>query len=102
VARDCYAPQLLAGAPSSAATDLTMSARCIARLLGGTAERVPESVPAPLAALIEEHASGAGGEDAWALRQRVGQAAAEAYGPPRYHPLPMPGWRDSGSPADAM
>jgi hypothetical protein len=93
VARECYPTALLDGAPPSPASDLTMSARCIALLLGGTAERVPPSVPAPLAALVEEHAQGRGGSDAWVLRQKVGDAARKAYGPSRYHPLPMPGWR---------
>jgi hypothetical protein len=93
VARDCYVPALLAGAPPSVATDIAMSARCIARLLGGTAERVPPSVPAPIAVLVEQHAQGHGGGDAWTLRTRLGEAARKAYGPPRYHALPMPGWR---------
>jgi hypothetical protein len=74
-----------------------MSARCIALLLGGAAERVPPSVPAPMASLIEEQAQGRGGGDAWTLRQRVGDAARQAYGPSRYHPLPMPGWRIGAS-----
>ena len=92
-ARDLYPPALLAGAPLSAASDLTMSARCVARLLGGSADRVPTSVPSPIGALVEEHAAGRGGDDAWALRQRLGAAARTAYGPPQYHPFSMPGWR---------
>ena len=90
--RDLYAPELLAGGPRSAAADITMSARCVARLLGGAADRVPASVPRPVAAIVEEHAQGRGGADAWALRQRLGGAAREAYGPSRYHALAMPGW----------
>ena len=96
VARACYPPALLAGAPPSASTDLAMSARCIALVLGGTAERAPASAPAPLAALVDAVAAGRWGGDAWQLRGRVGEAAEEAYGPPRYHPLPMPGWRIAG------
>jgi hypothetical protein len=91
-ARDVYAPALISGAPPSAATDITTSARAIARLLGGTAERVPPSVPTPLGSLVERVAAGAGGDDAWALRQEVGHAAGAAYGPPRFHPFAMPGW----------
>jgi hypothetical protein len=91
-ARDVYAPALISGAPPSAATDITTSARVIARLLGGTAERVPPSVPTPLGSLVERVAAGAGGDDAWALRQEVGSVARAAYGPPRFHPFAMPGW----------
>jgi hypothetical protein len=93
-ARDLYAPALLSGAPPSAATDLTMSARVIARILGGTAERVPSSVPGPVASLVERVAAGVDerGADAWALRQEVGHAARAAYGPPQFHPFSMPGW----------
>jgi hypothetical protein len=93
VSRECYPSALRAGSPPSPATDITMSARCIAYLLGGSASRVPPSVPRPVAALIEEHAQGIGGGDAWAIRQELSDAARQAYGPPRYHPLPMPGWR---------
>lgn len=92
VARDCYAPALLSGAPPSAATDIVMSARCIARLLGGSAERVPETVPAPLAALVEAHAAGRGGDDALALAKEVAAAARQVYGRPTYQPFTMPGW----------
>ncbi len=95
-ARECYPPALLDGAPPSPATDITMSARCIARLLGGAAERVPDDVARPIASLVEEHAVSFGplhAADAWALRKRLGDAAREAYGPPRYHAFSMPGWR---------
>ena len=88
-----YAPALLEGAPPSAATDIVMSARCVARLLGGSAERVPASVPAPLAEIVEAHAAGRGADDAWTVRKAVADAARAAYGPPAYHPFAMPGWR---------
>jgi hypothetical protein len=96
VGRDCYAPARLSGAPPSAATDVTMSARCVARLLGGTADAVPAAVPRPLAELVEKHAQGRGGDDAWALRQHLGEVAHLTYGAPRYNPLPLPGWRLGG------
>jgi hypothetical protein len=97
-ARAYYPAALLAGAPPSAATDITMSARCVARLLGGSTERVPEAVPAPIARLVEARAAGrgsddAGTDDAWALAKLVAGAAREAYGRPAYHAFPMPGWR---------
>ena len=88
--RGSYAPGLLAGAPPSAAADIVMSARCIARVLGGTDERVPRSVPAPLAAVIEDAAAGGAGDDAWAVAKSVGDASREAYGRPAYHRFEMP------------
>jgi hypothetical protein len=88
--RDLYAPELLAGAPPSAATDVVMSARCVARVLGGTAERVPKAVPPPLAALVEAAAAGRAGDDAWAVSESVAGAAREAYGRPAYHRFEMP------------
>jgi hypothetical protein len=92
-ARDLYPPALLAGAPITAATDLAMSARAVARVLGGTADRAPKTAPAPIAEIVDEHAAGRGGDDAWALGKRVAAAARQVYGPPAYHPFPMPGWR---------
>lgn len=92
-ARELYPPSLLAGGPPSAATDILMSARCVARILGGTAERVPAEVPAPVASLVEEHARGHGGDDAWTLVKRVGDAAYEAYGRPTFVPFAMPARR---------
>ncbi len=91
--RAYYAPALLDGAPPTAATDLTMSARCIARVLGGSVDRVPPAVPRSIAAIVEQHAAGGGGDDAWALARQVADAAREAYGRPAYHPFVMPGWR---------
>lgn len=34
----------------------------------------------------------AGHDDAWALRDQLSAASGEAYGPPAWHPLAMPGW----------
>jgi hypothetical protein len=97
VARECYPAELLAGGGPTRETDVIMSARCVALLLGGTAERVPPAVPAPLKALVERVAAGETGGGAWRLRQQLGAAAQEAYGPPQYHPFPMPGWQIAGA-----
>lgn len=98
--RAYYPDDAWTGALPTPATDITMSARCIARALGGDpwADALPDAVPGPLAALVRAYAdpaSRAGGrtDDAWALMERVGQAGREAFGPPRYHPFTMPGWR---------
>jgi hypothetical protein len=72
-------------------TDLTMSARSIAFVLGGEGAcvTVPSSVPEPLADLIQKVAAD-GADNAWNLRERVGKLARVLYGPPRFHPLMMP------------
>jgi hypothetical protein len=93
-ARELYPEELLRGEPPSAATDIAMSARTIARLLGGAPGRLPPSVPAPMRKIVEALAAGGprGLDDAWEARSKVGAAAHEAYGPPRFHPFAMPGW----------
>ena len=75
----------------SPAGDVTMSARSIAYVLGSSesGEDVPSSVPEPLARLIREAASG-GVENAWDLRERVGQVARDLFGPPSFRPLFLP------------
>jgi hypothetical protein len=99
-ASEAYYPRAVwSGAPSSPATDITMSARCVVRALGGDPARgtLPARVPAPIADVLRAHAddapSAARTDDAWELMQRVGQAGRAAYGPARYHPFRMPGWR---------
>lgn len=81
------------GAALDARTDLVMSARCMAAVLGGDASgRVPASVPEPIASIVRA-ASQAVHADAWALKDVVTNAAREVYGAPRYEPFAMPGWR---------
>ena len=91
-----YPSEVWSGAPPSPSTDITMSARCLIRVLGGDPARgtIPDRVPAPLAALLRAHADNSSREaDAWALMERVSRAGREAFGPPKYHPLDLPGWR---------
>ncbi len=66
--------------------DIVLSARCIAYLLA-------PSVPAPIAALVESTIRVAPSGDAWSLERAVCEAARHAYGPVRYEPLRMPGWK---------
>jgi hypothetical protein len=74
--------------------DIAASARMMMQLVGGGDDRVPETVPAPLAQLMTTHALTEPGaeRDAWALRGRLDAVARECFGPPRFVPFPMPGW----------
>jgi hypothetical protein len=89
-----YPEELLRGAPPSPRSDIAMSARCIARVLGGSPDRPPPEVPAPLRSLLAACAttSGVPTDDAWELCDRVAAVARDLYGPPRYHALAMPSW----------
>lgn len=70
--------------------DLAASARCAAGVLGGA---VP---PPPLASLMRPYLDGGAralpSDSAWELAERVAHAARQAYGPPKYVELSMPGW----------
>jgi len=79
-------------------TDLAMSARCVVWLLGGdpATGTVGSTVPAPLAALLRrshDPESPQAANDAWALKDDLDTAAREAFGPSRFVPFTMPGWR---------
>jgi hypothetical protein len=70
----------------SVMADIVMAARSIDSLLGPS-----EPVPAPLRSLVDECVTGAAGtEDAWVLKERVADAAAQAFGPPTFVPFHMP------------
>ena len=72
------------------ALDIAMACRCVATVGGW---HLPEGIrPDPIARVVDR---GAGGrvDDAWALRDDLVAASAAVFGPPAYHPLPMPGWR---------
>jgi hypothetical protein len=76
--------------------DLAMSARCIATALGGDPESgsLPKEVPALLAKIVQRVAqikpTGAPGEDAWNIREELGEMAEQVYGPPQFIPIVMP------------
>jgi hypothetical protein len=72
-----------------------MAARCVAYATGGGEVRVPPAMPAPLASLLRPYVEGgrAPESDAWRLEKLVAAAAREAFGPPAYINLSMPGWR---------
>lgn len=76
--------------------DLCMSARCMAAVLGGdpSTAALPDSVPAPIAAVIKRVAlmglDGKSLEDAWAIREELGQIARVVFGPSQFIPIAMP------------
>lgn len=97
-ARAFYPEALWSGGAPSPTTDLAMSARSMAYVLGGdpATGKVPRGVPQPLAELVQlqsdpDHPRAA--HDAWLLKERVDAAAREAFGPPRYVHFTLPGWR---------
>ena len=55
----------------------------------GKAERLAGALP--IRRVLDRGLSGAV-DDAWALRDELVAASEEAFGPPAYNPLAMPGW----------
>jgi hypothetical protein len=76
--------------------DLTMSARCIVAILGGSPENgsLPTTVPPRLSRLIQEIAltepSSSTRQDAWSIREELGVIANEVYSAPQFIPIVMP------------
>ncbi|MCP3143529.1 protein kinase family protein [Pyxidicoccus xibeiensis] len=95
--RDFYPQALLRGETPDPTTDLVMSARCIAWLLGGdpVSGAMPGGVPPALADLLRRQCDEKPAEaaDAWRLKELVDQAARESFGPPKFIHFTMPGWR---------
>jgi hypothetical protein len=93
-----YPPAVWKGEAALPTTDLIMCARSIAWVLGGDPESgtVPVGVPPPLADLLRKQCDARYGEptgDAWRVKELVDAAARECFGPPRYVPFTLPGWR---------
>jgi len=82
----------------TAELDLVMSARCIVALLGGHPADVsmPSTIPPKLAGFVRQVAlsepTGSGIEDAWTIREELGEISKEIFGPPQYIPVLMPPW----------
>ncbi len=93
--REYYPDGVWQGAPATPRTDLTMSARVLLKALGGSVDRAPSRVPAPLARLLEKHARGEphAPDDAWAVRDELDAVARQVFGPPKFIPFTMPGWK---------
>jgi hypothetical protein len=88
-----YPGALLDGGKLTRSADLAMSARCVAYLLGGSGRdgEVPDHVPAPLADMLRNVGADSdhSAENAWALRERLGDIAKSLFGPPAFHPISM-------------
>lgn len=92
--RAYYPDPVWQGAPATSRTDLAMSARVLLKALGGSHERAPSSVPALLARLLESTARGESrSDDAWSVRDELDQTARQVFGPPKFIPFAMPGWK---------
>lgn len=91
--RGLYPAAVWGGGPATPATDVTMSARCLARVLAGVLGTGGGDVPGPLRALIDAHAGEAPPiADAWALRDRLDEVARGVLGSPRFVPFTLSGW----------
>lgn len=94
IAHEAFYPRdVWQGAPATAATDMAMSARCVAFALGGdpATGRVPDAVPTIFAGLVRAQCDPATAlDDAWALKEKLDAAAHASFGPSRYVPFAMP------------
>jgi hypothetical protein len=77
-----YPDGLLAARRAEPRWDVAMAARALGRVWSPTGA---------VGEVVRAMADG-GHPDAWQARAALDRAAAEMLGPPRYHPLPMPGW----------
>jgi hypothetical protein len=71
------------------ALDIAMACRCAHHAGGWHLPKVVKK--APVQRIIERGMSGSE-DDAWALAEALTVASVEAFGPPAYHPLRLPGW----------
>jgi hypothetical protein len=68
----------------------------MAAILGGDPQTadLPQTVPTALAGIIQRiaHSDPArtASEDAWAIREELGQIARDVFGPPMFNPIVMP------------
>jgi hypothetical protein len=76
--------------------DLAMSARCIVAILGGNpkAASLPTAVPEKLASIVQRIAlsnpAGKAEENAWTIREELGEISKEIFGLPQFIPIEMP------------
>jgi hypothetical protein len=86
-----YPAALLAGAPATDVSDMLMTARCVAGLLG-------DGAPAPLVELLRSSSVDGGHRpSALELHDRVGHLARSIFGPPEFVPFNMPCTTDAAS-----
>ncbi|MFN8382127.1 MAG: hypothetical protein U0V02_09320 [Anaerolineales bacterium] len=76
--------------------DLVMSAKCVIALLGGNTATalLPTSVPEQLVKILQRVALSkpdeTASENAWDIRDELGEIAKEVFGPPQFIPIEMP------------
>jgi len=76
--------------------DIMMSARCMVSILGGDPKTasLPTTVPTRLADIVQRIAlskhAGAASEDAWTIREELGEIARKVFGPAEFIPIVMP------------
>jgi hypothetical protein len=93
-----YPKQAQSQSIMTAQLDLAMSARCIVAILGGNPETasLPKTTPAPLVDIVQRIAlsepAGVTNEDAWTIREELGEIARNVFGPPQFTPIVMPSW----------
>jgi hypothetical protein len=91
-----YPSSVKSNSPLIAGLDLVMSARCMIRILGGDPAKgwLPPAVPKLLGETIKRVALAdplnTKIQDAWALRQELGEIASSLYGHPEFIPIVMP------------
>jgi serine/threonine protein kinase len=90
-----YPPEVHGRQPATAATDLYMAARCMARLLGGQLPvlELPASVPRPIRTLLSAcllPSAQRRADDAWQVFEDFHEILGRLYGPPRFRPFHMP------------
>ncbi len=87
-----YLDEVLRTRAVSPATDVAMAARSVLDAAGAKSfDRAP-MLPGKLARLLVDSARGLH-DDAWSLIDGLEQVSLSCFGPPSYHPIPMPGWR---------
>lgn len=88
---DFYPARVLRSHELTAAMDMTMSARCVAYLLGGRGGALPAGVAAPLAELLRRAADDEAEADLdpWKLHKELGELGRSLFGPPAFHPIAM-------------
>lgn len=85
-----YPADVLRSGKLSAGMDITMSARCVAYLLGGHDADVPDHLPQKLSDLLRQYAAGTVSDvDPWKLREQAGEIGKALFGPPAFHPIAM-------------
>jgi len=87
-----YLDEVLTTRAVNPATDVAMAARCVLAAAGAKSFDRASMLPGKLARLLVDSARGLY-DDAWSLIDGLAQVSLNCYGPPSYHPIPMPGWR---------